>query len=175
MSDGKESESIGTELPTRVVQRGHNRQAVFVEDEDVDYYLENLREWKDELEIKLYGWCLMTNHIHLIPSSSNKCNTHLKIKGDAMNLPSLTYTLNRSIEKPSISSGYIRYTRLRTHLQLSTLRKHRKLGLQCLFAPVVFSSPSTASAFSLSNRFGYRSRVSLIPSVVHAIRMLTPS
>ena len=49
-----------------IVQRGYNRQAVFVEDEDDSYNLENLREWKDELEIKLYGWYLMTNHIYLI-------------------------------------------------------------------------------------------------------------
>ena len=52
--------------PHNIVQRGHNRQAVFVEDEDDHYYLENLREWKDELEIRLYGWCLTTNHIQLI-------------------------------------------------------------------------------------------------------------
>ena len=48
------------------VQRDHNRQTVFVEDEDDHYYLENLREWKDDPKIQLYGWCLMTNHIHLI-------------------------------------------------------------------------------------------------------------
>ena len=52
--------------PHHIVQRGHNRQAVFVEGEDDHYYLENLRDWEDELEIKLYGWCLMTSHIHLI-------------------------------------------------------------------------------------------------------------
>jgi REP element-mobilizing transposase RayT len=29
-----------------IVQRGHNRNAVFLGDQDYQYYLENLREWK---------------------------------------------------------------------------------------------------------------------------------
>ena len=52
--------------PHHIVQRGHNRKAVFLADEDYQYYLDNLKEWKDKLGLKLYGWCLMTNHIHLI-------------------------------------------------------------------------------------------------------------
>ena len=57
--------------PHHTVQGGHNRPAVFVDDEDCHYYLENLREWKDDLEIKLYGWCLVTNHIQLILKPSD--------------------------------------------------------------------------------------------------------
>ena len=52
--------------PHHVVQRGHNRKAVFVADADYQYYLDNLCEWKKKLNIKLYAWCLMTNHVHLI-------------------------------------------------------------------------------------------------------------
>ena len=52
--------------PHHIVQRGHNRKAVFVADEDYRFYLDNLKEWKINLGIKLYAWCLMTNHIHLI-------------------------------------------------------------------------------------------------------------
>ncbi len=52
--------------PHHIVQRGHNRKAVFLADEDYQYYLENLKEWKQKLDIKLYAWCLMTNHIHVI-------------------------------------------------------------------------------------------------------------
>ena len=58
--------------PHHIVQRGHNRNAVFVADEDYQFYLENLREWKEALAIKLYGWCLMTNHIHLIVEPTGK-------------------------------------------------------------------------------------------------------
>ena len=52
--------------PHHIVQRGHNKQVVFVERRDYNYYLQNLREWKEKLGCKLYAYCLMTNHIHLI-------------------------------------------------------------------------------------------------------------
>ncbi len=52
--------------PHHIVQRGHNRKVVFLAGEDYQFYLENLKEWKTKLGIKVYAWCLMTNHIHLI-------------------------------------------------------------------------------------------------------------
>ncbi|MES9899659.1 MAG: transposase [Sedimenticola sp.] len=54
-----------------IVQRGHNRKAIFLSDKDCQFYLENLREWKIKLGIKIYAWCLMTNHIHLIAEPGN--------------------------------------------------------------------------------------------------------
>ena len=53
-------------LPHHIVQRGHNRQPVFVEDADFRYYLSNLEEWKHSLGLKVYSYCLMTNHVHLV-------------------------------------------------------------------------------------------------------------
>ena len=55
-------------LPHHIVQRGHNRNAVFVEEADYAYYLETLDHWKRELDVLVYSWCLMTNHVHLILS-----------------------------------------------------------------------------------------------------------
>ena len=52
--------------PHHIVQRGHNRASVFVEPGDFEYYLDTLREWKYELDLKVYAYCLMTNHVHLI-------------------------------------------------------------------------------------------------------------
>ena len=52
--------------PHHIVQRGHNRQAVFLAEEDYQIYLDNLKDWKGRLGIRLYAWCLMTNHIHLV-------------------------------------------------------------------------------------------------------------
>lgn len=52
--------------PHHIIQRGHNRQAVFVTDGDYLYYLENLREWKEVYGCKIYAYCLMMNHVHLI-------------------------------------------------------------------------------------------------------------
>ena len=52
--------------PHHIVQRGHNRQVVFAADEDFEYYLDTLKEWKRAHGIKVYGYCLMTNHVHLV-------------------------------------------------------------------------------------------------------------
>lgn len=59
-------------LPHHIVQRGHNREVVFVEERDYEYYLQNLAEWKEELELQVYSYCLMTNHVHLIVGA-NEC------------------------------------------------------------------------------------------------------
>ncbi len=52
--------------PHHVIQRGHNRQMVFASDEDYLFYLDNLRQWKDILGCRVYAYCLMVNHVHLI-------------------------------------------------------------------------------------------------------------
>lgn len=52
--------------PHHVIQRGHNRQTVFAGEDDFRYYLDNLAEWKARLECKVYAFCLMTNHVHLV-------------------------------------------------------------------------------------------------------------
>jgi len=52
--------------PHHVVQRGHNKQVVFAEEADYRYYLKTLEEFKDLYGVKVYGFCLMTNHAHLL-------------------------------------------------------------------------------------------------------------
>ena len=52
--------------PHHIIHRGHNRQPVFMSDDDYRYYLDNLLEWKTKLQCRLYAYCLMTNHVHLI-------------------------------------------------------------------------------------------------------------
>ncbi|MHC4217977.1 MAG: transposase [Planctomycetota bacterium] len=52
--------------PHHIIQRGHNRNDVFAEDADFHFYLNTLAEWKAELGFKLYAYCCMTNHVHLV-------------------------------------------------------------------------------------------------------------
>ena len=52
--------------PHHIIQRGHNRQGVFAQDEDYVYYSDTLAEWKEKLGCKVYAYCLMTNHVHLV-------------------------------------------------------------------------------------------------------------
>ncbi len=52
--------------PHHIVQRGHNWQVVFAEPADCEYYLGTLAEYKAEYQVQVYGFCLMTNHVHLV-------------------------------------------------------------------------------------------------------------
>ena len=62
---------VAPDMPHHIVQRGHNRNVVFVEESDYLYYLDNLQEWSLNLGVKLYAWCLMTNHVHLLLNPGN--------------------------------------------------------------------------------------------------------
>tara|TARA_A200000113_G_scaffold179744_1_gene165427 strand:+ start:72 stop:248 length:177 start_codon:yes stop_codon:yes gene_type:complete len=42
-----------------IAQRGHNRQPVFVERRDFEYYLANLQEWKQVYELEAFSYCLI--------------------------------------------------------------------------------------------------------------------
>lgn len=63
---------IVPDYPHHIIQRGHNRQVVFTSDEDYLFYLDNLREWKDKLGCRVYAYCMMTNHVHLIIDPGEK-------------------------------------------------------------------------------------------------------
>jgi len=49
-----------------VTQRGNNCQDVFFVDEDRQVYLEHLREAGERFGLRVEGYCLMTNHVHLL-------------------------------------------------------------------------------------------------------------
>ena len=48
---------------------------MLVEETDYHYYLETLRTCKEELEVKVYGYCLMANHVHLIVEPGAECQS----------------------------------------------------------------------------------------------------
>jgi putative transposase len=54
------------DVPHHITQRGNNRQDVFFVDDDRRVYLSILREQSEKFGLEILGWCLMTNHIHLI-------------------------------------------------------------------------------------------------------------
>ncbi|KAF7771925.1 putative transposase [Pseudoalteromonas citrea] len=60
-------------IPQHIVQRGNNRQVTFVEADDYVVYLEKLKYYAKEYEVKVHAFVLMTNHIHLLatPTTSN--------------------------------------------------------------------------------------------------------
>lgn len=58
-----------------IMARGNNKQPVFHDERDFIVYKETLSRLKDEQPFKLYHYCLMTNHVHMV-IETNK-NTEL--------------------------------------------------------------------------------------------------
>jgi len=54
-----------------ITQRGNRRQATFFCEDDYLSYIKLMSEWCGKLNVKIWAYCLMPNHIHLIavPSS----------------------------------------------------------------------------------------------------------
>jgi putative transposase len=52
--------------PHHVIQRGNNRQAIFVSEADRRYLLELLAEYAAKFNVAVHAYVLMTNHIHLL-------------------------------------------------------------------------------------------------------------
>jgi putative transposase len=54
------------DLPHHVTQRGNDRQVILADDADRLTYLALLREQAQLYRLSLLGYCLMSNHVHLI-------------------------------------------------------------------------------------------------------------
>jgi putative transposase len=59
--------------PHHVTQRGNYQQTVFETDEDYTRYLDWLRQYSDRYALKIWAYCLMSNHVHFIavPAEGN--------------------------------------------------------------------------------------------------------
>ncbi|MEW6621292.1 MAG: transposase [bacterium] len=53
-------------IPYHVTQRGNRREDIFFGDEDRKRYLEWLKVYSERHGLKIWAYCLMTNHIHLV-------------------------------------------------------------------------------------------------------------
>ena len=55
-----------TGQPYHVTQRGNNRQPVFFSPEDRQTYLDLVRDNLADAGVRVYAYCLMTNHVHWV-------------------------------------------------------------------------------------------------------------
>jgi putative transposase len=53
-------------VPYHITQRGNHRQQVFFLDPDYRRFLELLREWSGREGLRMLGYCLMPNHVHVV-------------------------------------------------------------------------------------------------------------
>jgi putative transposase len=49
-----------------VINRGHARETLFHDDDDRRRFLELLASYRDRFELRLYHYCLLDNHFHLL-------------------------------------------------------------------------------------------------------------
>src|SRR5262245_20300651 len=70
-------------VAVHIIQRGNNRGACFHEESDYLLYLANLHSLSPRLGCAVHALCLMTNHVHLLvtPSERVGCTTLMKELG----------------------------------------------------------------------------------------------
>lgn len=57
-----------------IITRGNQKQPIFNDGYDFESYLGLLSKYKRLYKFKLYGWCLMNNHVHLVIESDSLSN-----------------------------------------------------------------------------------------------------
>ena len=62
----RQARVVAVGVPHHVTQRGNNRQDIFLLDEDRQFYLETLTGCCRRYRLTVLGYCLMTNHVHLV-------------------------------------------------------------------------------------------------------------
>jgi len=55
-----------------VMLRGANKQEIFHDDQDCIKFLEVIEKYKMTSGMKVYAWCLMNNHVHLLLKEGNE-------------------------------------------------------------------------------------------------------
>ena len=67
-------------IPCHITHRGNNKMPIFCRNEDYACFITLLREAKEKHPCKLYSYCLMSNHIHLLIEPEVKENASRFIK-----------------------------------------------------------------------------------------------
>src|SRR5258708_3490953 len=49
-----------------VLLQGNNRQSIFLSNQDRRFFLKLLRDYKERYDLKIYAYCLMGHHAHLL-------------------------------------------------------------------------------------------------------------
>ncbi len=67
-------------IPQHVIQRGHNRQACFLSEQDLIAYVRLLKGYSKEFGVQVHAGVFMTNHVHLlvIPQRENSVSKLFK-------------------------------------------------------------------------------------------------
>ena len=73
--------AVATEFPHHIVQRGNNRENVFLSPEDREKYRFLLKKYSVKWESPIIAYCFMTNHIHLLVRPIKEGSLHKMMQG----------------------------------------------------------------------------------------------
>lgn len=60
------SRIVAVGYPHHITQRGNYRQSVYENEEDYTQYLQWLKEYSHKHSLKIWAYCLMSNHVHFV-------------------------------------------------------------------------------------------------------------
>ncbi|MDP2940609.1 MAG: transposase [Candidatus Omnitrophota bacterium] len=63
---------VGVGYPHHIIQRGNNRQQIFFDNTDKQFYLDLLQKYSQECGCKINAFCLMDNHVHILAIPNKK-------------------------------------------------------------------------------------------------------
>ncbi|MCQ2241598.1 transposase [Treponema sp.] len=78
-----------------VILRGNNKQNLFNDESDRYFFLKKLKKYSEELDVVIYAYCLMNNHVHLLIGNASE-NMSLFVQKIAN---SYVYFFNRKYER----------------------------------------------------------------------------
>jgi len=78
-----------------ITQRGNYRQNVFEDDSDKRKYVEFIREYSQKYGMKIYAYCLMSNHVHFIAAPVKEDSLAMTFKYSNMRYSSYFNKKNR--------------------------------------------------------------------------------
>lgn len=54
-----------------IITRGNEKKVVFKDGGDFEEYMKLVLRYKDRYSCRVYGWCLMDNHVHMVVESKS--------------------------------------------------------------------------------------------------------
>lgn len=80
------------DIPHHITQHGNRHDDVFLNDNDREDYLATLKRQSERFGLEIHGYCLMTNHVHIVATPSRD-DSLAKAVGQAHHLYSQKFNL----------------------------------------------------------------------------------
>ena len=72
---------VAVSYPHHIVQRGNNREKIFFHNKDKEKYLSLLMKYSEKWNVKIFAYCLMSNHVHLLAKPLEDISLYKMMQG----------------------------------------------------------------------------------------------